>query len=88
VSAKSTTRKGTTVTKTYQIENATATAIGIAVPEAVSVSMAGIVDHLREGFVGARGLLTLDALERGPAQMVLDSFESAPVSVRIRVLHA
>ncbi len=42
-SAKSTTRKGTTVTKTYQIENATATAIGIAVPEAVSVSMAEIV---------------------------------------------
>jgi len=28
------------VTKTYQIENATATATGIAVPEAVSVSMA------------------------------------------------
>ena len=37
-SAKSTTRTGTTVTKAYQIENATA--IGIAVPEAASVSMA------------------------------------------------
>jgi len=28
------------LTKTYQIENSTATAIGIAVPEAASVSMA------------------------------------------------
>ena len=46
-SAKSTTRKGTAVSKTYQTEDVTA--IGIAVPEAVSVSMAEIADDLREG---------------------------------------
>jgi len=59
------------VTKTYQIENATATAIGIAVPEAVSVSMAEIVDDLREGLL---------ALAVGAGLQVLGSLMDADVN--------
>jgi len=59
------TRQGTTVTKTYQTEDVTATAIDIAVPEVVTVSMAEIAGDLREGLlalaVGA-GLQVLQTL--------------------------
>ena len=53
------------MTKTYQTGDATATATGIAVPDAVTVSMAEIADDLREGLlalaVGA-GLQVLQTL--------------------------